>query len=163
MNAGSLALSFSKAEDWNVSRHGARISDGFPSSTLSKKKNTRILGNDKESLDGSWWCLYMFGFEFTLTEWFRNIFPENKHWKKAMMTHIGLIKVNGNCFGKMEPYRNSHKIPTGWNVRGMNSTKNYKNTERGNWFWVDSSKDQTNKQTAAQLILHNFKQKNDHL
>lgn len=44
-----------------------------------KKKNTRILGNDKESLDGSWWCLYMFGFEFTLTEWFRNIFPENKH------------------------------------------------------------------------------------
>lgn len=79
MNAGSLALSFSKAEDWNVSRHGARISDGFASSTLSKKKNTRILGNDKESLDGSWWCLYMFGFEFTLTEWFRNIFPENKH------------------------------------------------------------------------------------
>lgn len=55
----------------------------------------------------------MFGFEFTLTEWFRNIFPENKHRKKAMMTHIGLIKVDENCFGKMEPYRNSHKIPTG--------------------------------------------------
>lgn len=49
-----------------------------PHPLKKKKKTTRILGNDKEPLDGSWWCLYMFGFEFTLTERFRNIFPENK-------------------------------------------------------------------------------------
>lgn len=36
----------------------------------------------------------MFEFKFILTEWFRNIFPENKHQKKAAMTHMDLIKVD---------------------------------------------------------------------
>lgn len=106
-----------------------------PPPSQKKKQNTRILGNDKEPLNGSRWCLYMFGFELTLIERFRNIFPENKHRKKAMMkvmmTHIGPIKVDENCFGKMEPYHNSCKIPTSYMMCGARTQPKTIKTQTG--------------------------------